>query len=236
MLIFRRENKYDGAFCLTLLFLILLQISYKAQTNTKKLVLSTSLFEFIPDIKLNTSNYNLGVEFRLSNLVSLSTNFGMVKSVGTPQGFFVIPSIKTEGFKAQVEFRIYHNRLHEKQLRGFHFGPQFVYKFTQTTREETVLDYVDNNPYPNSQHYKLNTYTVNRFVTKLNLKLGYQFLIRGGLVIDPSLGFGAQYISSKADNRLGNNAANDEPWGKLFDTGSDFYPNLSFQLKAGWAF
>lgn len=205
--------------------------------RSKRFAIKTSLFDYVPGIKLNTVNYNLGLEFRFAKGKSIAVNAGTIISSASPQGFFVIPSLSTNGYKGEVDIRLYHDiGFEERQLKRLYFGPHFVYKQTETKRGETVLDYIDNNPFPNSQHYKQNIYNVNRKVIALNWKIGWQYISRPGFLMDFSIAFGGAYISSHSPDKLGDNSVNDIPWKKQFDSGSEICPNAKIQFAIGWAF
>lgn len=221
--------------------------------KAKRIIITTSVLEYLPTFKLNTGTFNIGTEIYLKNRKSVYASFGLIKSYGQSGGWFSVSSRRTQGLKIQVEGRHYFNRHkivepaillfwpHIFQYKsqalpntGYYFAVHSSCQWTATDRQETVVDYIDNNPFPNSTHYKQNIYTVERNVYGLNLKFGYQCIKKCGLTVDYSVGLGGQYISSSSGNKLGTNKDNDIPWKKLFDSGTGFYPDIIYQVRLGW--
>lgn len=227
--------------------------------NFKRLTLTTSVFDYLPN-KLNAINYNLGTEIYLKKHKSIAINIGLIKSLGNSYGWLQISSLSTQGIKIEVEGKHFLNRHkifqpaillfwpHIFQFKtqtlentGYYLAVNIFYQNTNTDRQETVVSFIDNNPFPNSYHYKQNIYSVERNAYGLNAKFGYQCFKGYGLTVDYAVGIGAQYISSDSKNRIGTdnnwpNSERDLPWNKLFDHGSGIYPNFIYQLKLGWAF
>jgi len=242
---------------LTTFFLIAFSVLTYSQSadslKAKRIIITTSVLEYLPTIKLNTGNFNIGTEIYLKNRKSVYANFGLIKSYGQPSGWFSLSSQGTQGLKIQVEGRHYFNRhkifepaillfwphifqykSQTLQNTGYYLALHSFYQWTATDRQETVVDYIDNNPFPNSTHYKQNIYLVDRNVYGLNIKFGYQCIKKCGLTVDYSVGLGGQYISSDSSNKLGTNNDKDLPWNKLFDSGTGFYPNIIYQVRLGW--
>jgi len=245
-----------------LVFLLVTSLS-SAQLNetlkSKKLIITSSLFDYLPN-KLNAGTRNVGVEIYLGNRKSVGISMGSIHSYGPSGGLFQISSVSTRGMKFQAEVKHYLNKrkifepailifwphilqykTRELQNTGYYTAINITYQNTKTERGETVLDYVDNIPFPNSAHYKQTIYTVDRSCYALTIKFGYQCVKKYGLTVDYALGLGAQYISSNSKNRLGSErgwpgSENDIPWKKLFDNGAGIYPAFNYQLKLGWAF
>ena len=243
---------------LTSLIMALTPLLGRSQNNDtlkcKRLIITVSVFEYFPGIKLNTGNINVGTEVYLKNRMSLWGNIGLIASYGPSKGWLSISSQNTLGVRVQTEVRRYfgkhkifepaillfwpHIFQYKTQLlqnTGYYVSLHSIYQRTVTEREEVVVDYIANNPFPNTVYNKKNVYLVNREVFGLNIKLGYQCIKNAGLTVDFGIGIGVQYISSVSKNKLGDDSAKDYPWNKLFDTGQGFYPNLSYQLKIGWA-
>ena len=242
------------------IFSFLSTLSYsqeKDSTALKRLTFTTIVTDYIPTLQLNTANINIGTEVYLKNRKSLAFNFGVVKSYGPSGGWFSINSENTIGFKGQVEGRHYLNKhklfepaillfwphifqyeTQELHNTGYYIAVHSSFQTTVTDRQETVLDYIDDNPFPNTYHYKRNIYTVDRNVLTLNIKFGYQCIKKSGLTVDYAVGLGGQYISSSSTNRQGTDAnyPNSEKdfGGKLFDKGTSFYPSIVYQVRLGW--
>jgi hypothetical protein len=224
----------------------------------KRVIITTSLLDYFPTLRLNTGNFNIGSEIYIKNRKSFCVNFGIIKSYGQSSGLISINSQSTQGMKIQVEARHYLNRRkifepaiflfwphifqyksQTLQNTGYYVAIHSSYQWTATDREETVIDYIDNNPFPNTAHYRQNIYTVDRNVYGLNLKFGYQCIKKYGLTIDYGVGLGVQYISSSSKNRIGNdfswpNSERDHG-NKLFDKGTGIAPNFLYQVRLGWA-
>ncbi len=247
---------------LTTIFLTVFSVLTYAQATDslkiKRVTITTSVFDYFPTFNLNTGNFNIGTEIYLKNRKSLCANFGIIKSYGQSNGLLSISSISTQGLKIQVEGRHYINKhkIFEPSLllfwphifqyksqtlqnTGYYFAVHSFYQWTATDRQETVVDYIDNNPFPNSRHYKQNIYTVDRNVYGLNIKFGYQCIKKYGLTVDYAVGLGGQFISSSSTNRLGAdtnwpNSQNENLSNKLFDKGTGFSPNIIYQVRLGW--
>ncbi len=225
----------------------------------KRVTITTSVFDYIPN-KLNAINCNLGAEVYLKNRKSIGFNFGIIGSTGRSGGWFEIDALKTKGMRVSLEGKhfinkrkmfqpaifvfwphIFQYKTQDLQNAGYYVAANVLYQNTITEREETVADYTDNNPFPNTIHYKQNIYSVNRDVYSLSVKFGYQCIKKYGLTVDYAVGLGAQYISSNSKNRIGTDTdwpgmEKDLPWKKRFDNGAGIYPNFIYQLKLGWAF
>lgn len=223
-----------------------------------RVIISTSALEYIPSLKLNTGNFNIGSEIFLKKNKSVYINAGVVKSYGPARGYFSIPSQNTKGYRIQFEGRHYLNkhRIFEPAVllfwphifqyksralpnTGYYIALHSSFQFTTTERDETVIDYIDDKPYLNSIHYKQNVYSVDREVYGLSIKVGYQCVKRCGLTIDYSVGLGGIFISSNSRNRLGADTFDlstneDYPSKKLFDEGTGFAPNIVYQVRIGW--
>jgi len=229
--------------------------------KTKSFNITYSICDHYSLITANAYNINLGSEIYLKNKNSISFNFGLIKStMHSGGGLFSISSLNTQGLKIQIERKHYFGKYklfepamllfwpHISQYKSqtllnssYYYSFQAAFQQTATNRQETVVDYIDNNPYPNATHYKKNIYTVDRTVYRINLKIGYQCIKKHGLTIDYAIGLGAKYIYSNSRNQL--NTSNswpqnekDFPWNKLFDSGNGFYPDIVHQFKIGWSF
>jgi hypothetical protein len=228
----------------------------------KRFIFTTSIFEYIPS-QLNTGNFNIGSEIYLKKRKSLYINLGFVKSYGPerPSGggissassFLSVPSISTIGFRIQAEGKYFLNRhkifqpaillfwphilqfkSQELQNTGYYVAVHSSYQFTKTIRDETVVDFRDDNS-PFRLHYKVNNYSVNRNSLQLHLKFGYQSIKKYGLVVDYAVGFGFEYLSSSAFNKLGDSTKHEVLRNKLFDTGDGLFPSFVYQVRIGWA-
>lgn len=226
----------------------------------RRFVITTSLIDYFPTFNLNTGNFNIGAEIYVRNNKSFSVNAGLIRSYGPSSGLLSITSIKTNGWSIQLEGRHYFNKrkivqpaillfwphifqYHTKDLNntGYYISVHTGYQSTVTEREETAVDFVDSNPFPNTTHYKKNIYQVNRSAIRLNCLIGYQCIKRHGLTVDYSVGLGGQFISSFSSNRLGQdinwpNSEREIISNKLFDHGTAISPSFVYRVRLGWAF
>ena len=249
---------------LTIIFLtVFTSLTYSQDNDSitlKRMTITTILTDYLPSLQLNTANINLGTEICLKNRKSLTFNLGMIKSYGSSgKELYQLDTKNTLGIKAQIEGRYYLNihklfepaillfwphifqfKSQEFENTGYYVAIHSSYQFTTTDRQETVIDYIDDYPFSGSNHYKTNTYIIDRNLVTLNVKFGYKCIKKSGLTIDYAIGLGGQYISSSSTNRLGTdiNYPNSEKefGGKLFDKGAAFYPNIVYQVKLGWCF
>jgi len=65
--------------------------------------------------------------------------------------------------------------------------------------------------------------------------MGYQSIKKYGLVIDYSVGFGVEYVSGYASNKLGNDNSYELFPKRLFDNGDGFFLSFVYQVRIGWA-
>lgn len=227
--------------------------SQKDGLSTNQIMFTTSLLDYLVG-PVSCRNLNLGAEFYTRNNNSISLNFGKLESFGSPSstGYFSygVSSTNTSGYKIQLERKHYLNidsifwpsialfwphilqfKSQDLEYSGYYYAGNIFYQNTKTDRTETLVNPVDQNT--------TNQYEVARNVYSANLKFGYQCIKKYGLVIDYSVGLGAQYIASSTNNKIGDNTINNDrdfPWRKQFDNGSGIYPHLCYQLKLGWAF
>lgn len=242
-----------------LTFSILTYSQSKDSLKSKRVIIAISLFDVFPN-NLNAASFNLGTEIYLKNRKSIGLNVGYIKSFEPTGGYFQLSTLSTKGIKLQVEGKQYLNKrkifipalfifwphifqfkTQELQNTGYYVAANFSYQNTKTDRAETVVDYIDDIPYPNHTHYKANVYTVDRNAYALNIKFGYNCIKKCGFTLDHVIGLGVQYVSSSSKNRLGTDASwpNSERElyaKKLFDHGAAISPSLIYQLKLGWAF
>jgi hypothetical protein len=247
----------------TVLFLTsLTTLSYsksKDSLSFKRFTVTTNLVDYVPTM-LNTSCINIGTEVYVKNKKSIGLSIGYIKSNGPSSGYLQLSALSTTGMKVQLEGKHYFNRRkiftpalfvfwphifqfksQDLQNTGYYVAANVSYQNTQTKRQETIVDYIDDVPYANHTHYKANVYKVDRNVYALNIKIGYNCIKKRGFTIDHAVGLGAQYISSSSKNRMGNdtdwpNSERDIYGKKMFDNGSGIYPSFIYQIKLGWAF
>ncbi len=220
-------------------------LSFSQNSDTIKtcpIIISTSLFDYLPTYNLPTSNLNLGTEIYLCNRNSIYFNCGLIIPSGHA-GFTAPVTISTNGFKLQFETKHFLNKYklfepailvfwpHIFQYKSQTFQNTGYYYSIHTTFQKTVTDRKgDNNC----------IYNVDRVFCRLDFKFGYQCIKRYGLTIDCSFGAGIKYLTSNSRNYIQGsswpNSDKDFPWNKLFDKGSGLYPDIVYQLRLGWEF
>ena len=228
--------------------------SQKSDTiKAKRVIITTSLYDYLLPFRLNAYTINIGSEVYLKNGKSVFLNIGLIRPNGPPGGWFDIDALSTKGIKVQIEGKhflnkhkifepailgfwphIFQYKSQALQNTGYYVAAHSYYQFTKTYRPETIED---STPFPNT-HYSKNIYTVDRNVIGLNFVIGYQCVKKCGFTIDCATGLGLQYISSSSNNKLGSNSdypENEKDFGKkLFDTGAAFAPNYVIQFRIGW--
>ena len=245
----------------TLILIVISSFAFPQDIITeyeKSITITTTLFDYIPD-KLNSGNFNIGAEINLKDRKSLAVNFGYIKSYGSSGGWFRIPAKSNRGFNLQIEGKHYLNKhkiseplillfwpmifqfkSQENTHTGYYIAASTLYQWTLTERDETVIDYISGTPYPNSVHYNVNNFTVERNIINIYVKLGYNAIKKYGFVVDFSIGPGIQYIESHSYSKAGVNTVQEFQFNpdfltnKLFDTGSGIFPGFIYTLKIGW--
>lgn len=229
----------------------------KDSLGFKRVIFTTSLLEYFPN-KFNSGNLNLGTEIYMGNRKSILLNIGYLHSYGPSNGMIQVSAISTNGYRIQLEGKHFlnHRKLFEPailvfwphifqyksldyQNSGYYLSANIFFQQTQTINEETVIDYIDDQPFPVTKHYKKNEYETNRILLGTNFKIGYQCIKKSGFTVDYSVGFGGKYMKYDTKNRQSNdsNWADSElksAWVKFSNAG--LFPAISYQLKLGWAF
>jgi hypothetical protein len=224
--------------------------------KSSRIIVTTSVIEWLPSIRFFTGNFNVGMGIYLGDRNELYVNSGVIRPYGPSHGIPYLEALGTYGFKLQIEVRrfIGKHKLFEPAIlvfwphifqyktrvlpnTGYYMAVHTHFQRTITVRQETVLDYIDNNPNPDTEHFKTNNYNVERDVAALHLKFGYQCIKRRGLTVDYGVGLGMQFISSRSANRIGGSRANNDlDWGgKAFDFGQSMFASAIYQVRVGWA-
>lgn len=254
--------KKKRLFLMVIICIAFLNISYsqiKDSLKIQSLNITTTICDYYSMIGTNAYNFNLGSEIYIKNRNSLALNFGLIKSFEPSKGIFSIYSLKTKGFKFQTEYKHYFGKhqlfqpaiilfwphilqYHTKKMEnsGYYYSFQMAFQQTSTKRDESIFDYINDWPYPNTSYYKNNFYTVERTVYRMNLKIGYQCVKINGLTIDYAIGLGVKYLDSFTKNQINKS----ESWPqnekdliighKLFEKGHGFYPDVVHQFKIGF--
>lgn len=145
--------------------------------KVKKFTITTSVLDYISEFRtFDEITYNIEFSAPIKKRNFVHFNVGYLKSTETAKIFlsaFPNPIDKTQGYRVQLEGRHYLNKhkLFEPSLvlfwlglfqyksivqdnTGYYVAFQSKYQFTTTERTETVVDFVNNNPFPNTTHYK----------------------------------------------------------------------------------
>lgn len=232
---------------ITILFLActsLLRAQSADSSDFKRVVVSTNLCDYFPTFLLNTANLNIGSEIYLKNRKSIGLSFGIVQSYGPSGGWLSVSAENTTGYKVQLEGRHYFNRQriveplilifwpHIFQYKSEKMSNAGYYASIHTFYQSTATERYENNIHP------AHTYTVNRNLSSVNIKFGYQCIRKSGFTIDYAVGFGAKHISSEAIGLINsqNLSYSKDLGGKPFDEGEKTVPNVMYQVKIGWAF
>ncbi len=205
--------------------------------DIKKTVLSTSVLEYIPFV-WNAGNFNIGVEKYFSKQKSVYANIGLIKSYGASSGWLQLPSKSISGFKIQLEGRHYLNRNKIFDPAVLLFWPH-IFQYNSQTIENSgyyVAVHTDLQQLniTREETYFPGDYSVDRTSVGMHFNIGYQCIKSFGLVVDYSIGLGAQYITSSSKNKLGSDTDKDWPWKKSIDDGSGIYPSIVYQVRIGW--
>jgi len=209
-----------------LILLITISVFTYSQSNdsikAKRVIITTSLYDYINPFILNSYIVNIGSEVYLKNKKSVFFNIGLIRPNKSQGSWFDVDAISSKGIKIQIEGKHFLNRpkifnpkpprcpqnfyKHKKNLNtGCYIALHSFYQFSKTERQETIND---DTPFPNTHYFK-NNYYVDRNVIGLNFLFGAQLIAKYGLTVDVAEGIGLQYISSKSINRLGDNEDKD---------------------------
>ena len=235
-----------------------------AQSNdslkTKKISITTSVFDYPFALFFNAYNYNLEISTIVKNRNTLHLGLGYINSFKpiTNDDFLKVgipTSISTKGYRVHLEGRHYLNKHKlfnlstlffwlnvfqynslKQNNTGYYVAFQNKYQYTKTKREEDIIDFISQGLFSETKHYKQNIYTVSRNTIGGYLKFGYNAIKKSGFTVDHAIGFGATYVSSSSKNKQGNDISKDFPYNKSFDNGSGIYFDLAYSFKIGWSF
>jgi hypothetical protein len=133
-----------------------------------------------------------------------------------------ITTDKTNGFSLSGEYRLYLVP-GKQEATGFHLGPQVYYQYTIADMPETY------------DGGKENIYQVYRCLLATHVMAGYQLPLIGPFVFNPSIGLGFRFISSRNENKSGNDSGQHEfLYNKEYESGSQWFPSFKFNIKIGF--
>ncbi len=244
---------------LIIFFLCWSNISFSQANDSpkvKKYSITTSILDYVSEFRtFNEITYNIEFSFPIKNRNFANLNVGYLKSNENESKKYFLsafnnPLNKTQGYRIQLEGRHYLNKhkLFEPSLvlfwlglfqyksieqnnTGYYIAFQSKYQFTETNREETVVDYIQEQPYFQT-FYKQNNYTVSRNLHGGYFKFGYNAIKKSGFTVDHAIGIGVAYVSSSSKNKLGDGSDFD----KSFDNGSSLNFDWTYSFKIGWSF
>ncbi len=192
------------------------------KAERRGVVLKYDLLSLLGDQVTNSMGIRLGAEIPAGKSSSFSADLMYIfPCANCGQAYTSIKTEKTTGYQASGEYR-YCLKAGKHSFSGFYLGPQLVYQRTHSEMKETY-----NNGIPN-------TYDVYRDMFALHAMAGYQVRITGRLYFDPSAGIGCRYISSRNENKKGQDPGQHEYfYNKNFEEGSAGFFSFNLQLKIG---
>ncbi len=198
--------------------LLLLFMSTCAQNNTfqKKFVdVSLSMAGVEGDRVTNSMGIQAGIEFRLKNNVGMQCDLRYIFDVPRLRGngYFIIHVDNLTGFAIHTDVKIY-LRQSGDQLTGGYFGGQVLYQYTISSLQDN---------------------RVNRTKADLYGITGWKYLGNTGFLFEVSAGIGMQLISSYSSGK-NYSVSNEFPWSKPYGSGTNIYPDLTWNIRIGWRF
>ena len=193
-----------------------------SQQNTGGVIIKYDIMSLLGDQVTNSMGIMMGVEYFAIKDKSFSLNAMYIfPCANCEQPYTSISTEKTNGFSLSAENR-YYLFPGKSPFTGFHLGPQIYYQYTIADMRETYNDGVEN------------IYQVYRNLFAAHAMAGYQLRIAGSLFFDPSLGLGLRYISSRNENKKGNDSGQYEyPYNKDYESGAKWFPSFIMNLKIG---
>lgn len=185
-------------------------------------LLKYDVISLLGDQVSSSMGVRLGVEFMTGRDQSLSADIMYIfPCTSCGEAYTRIETEKTVGFLISADYSFY--LITGKQaFSGFHLGPRLAYQFTQADMYETYQNGIPN------------TYQVYRNMIAAHAMAGYQIRIAGPLYFDPALGFGFRFISSRNENKMGDDPGQHEfIYNKDYESGAQFFPSFDISIKIG---
>jgi len=188
-------------------------------TNSKKFVdVSISLAGFGGDFVTNSTGIQLGAEFRLRNNVSMQCDLRYIFDVDSQKGWgqLIVDVDDLVGFAVNTEIKKY-IRQNKNELKGGYYGGQALMMYTEAFQGANKI---------------------KRTKVGLYATLGWKYIAKSGFLFESMLGLGAQLISSNSSiNTTDISSYSDEfPWSKPYESGTNLYPDLTWNVRLGWRF
>jgi len=206
-------------------FYVLCQNEPDKESKSVKII-KFDISSLMGDGVTNSSGIQLGIESELKDNLSFEQDLMYIfKFDRNYSGFFDIDVENIYGLKSVSELRYYLKKYIEPKLTDVYLAPNLIFQYTNALRKQ-----YDENHIPNSYH-------VNRFVFALHGKIGLQFILYKNLILDIAAGFGTRYISSNSIGEKYDYIDESEyPYGKLYNTGSKWFPSMTGSFRIGYKF
>ena len=171
----------------------------------------------------------LGTEVNLSKRVSLQQDIEYIFNLNQENCHFECSDFtgicvkKMNGIRTDTEIKYYLSKS-KPNLTGFYVAPHFLYQFTRA-----IKIYEDD-------------YYIDRYMTGLHLKFGWQFISKKGFVFDIALGIGERNILSKPSKDPRKIAIWQSEYRdffrycKWYESDCIYSFSISGSFKLGWAF
>jgi hypothetical protein len=221
-----------------LIFVILiLPVLNSAQLDTTvKVLIKTSLLQYLPSLIDNTGAINIEVEKPNKNFSAYSFGASFFYSYGPSQKDLLIPfsQEKTTGMLVSVERRRYFNRhkvfqplcliiwplvfqLHSEKYKhaGLYSAVKFSYKQINIKIE---------------QEARQNLTLISKHNPSLVLALGFQSISKRKVVFDQSLAVGLQYSYCKSDKSFDPSIIS--LW--YYERHKNIFPVIEYKIKVGF--
>ncbi len=174
-------------YLIVLLFLSCLNsISQNKSNDDKKWIIKLDAFQIVDAFSFPT--LSISIERKLNNWSSIGAEVGY--QVYKVPSYVDTIFVHQDGFKANVEGRIYFLKLLNKKKEYRHqpfLGLQAFYRQNQKSNSVTYRHISD----PDDQRiYYNDDFGVEKRVKGINLMLGYQFVTGRWLILEPFLGIG----------------------------------------------
>ena len=179
---------------ITIIILIISSTALSQELKEKKLILKLNTTQLIDIFSFPT--FQLSAEKRINPYLSVSAEFGY--QLYDTKVYVDTTFLKQKGFKANVEFRCYFQKLlNKKRISNkseLFLGLQLFHRENQKSNSVTYRQ-IENET--NSIYFD-DDFAVKKSVTGINLTLGSQISITKKIILEPYLLFG--YMHKKLEN------------------------------------
>jgi len=141
-------------------------------------------------------------------------------SCGKPYTSITTDDMRGYRISAAYRFYVFQSKT---PMSGFHLGPAAEYQHTAYEMDETYGGGIPN------------TYRVYRNLVAAHAMAGYRIRVAGPLYLDPELGLGIRYISSRNEGKMGAGPGQHEfLYNKDFESGAQWFPSIQASIKIGF--